>query len=154
MSGADNVTKMLSSAPLPTIVEKLGIAIAEGQKALDTNSAQMAKTMADTQVQIGEETYNLLSLGFTPSFYAFTEATVEAKLSFSITEQTEVGVSASATVGATYGVVMAAATVSASYARKYSLEASGSSSLAARLVSIPPPDRFMEVLNDLNPENN
>ncbi len=41
---------------------------------------------------------------------------------------------------------MAAATVSVSYARKYAMEASGMSSIAARLVSLPPPEQFMALL--------
>ena len=41
---------------------------------------------------------------------------------------------------------MAAATVSASYERKFSVSAEGASSVAAKLVSLPPPEKFLEVL--------
>ncbi|MCL1487202.1 MAG: hypothetical protein MH186_04320 [Marinobacter sp.] len=44
--------------------------------------------MAETNVEIGGKQYNLLALGFTPTFYAFTEATVEAKLSYTMSEGT------------------------------------------------------------------
>ena len=88
MSTTTSVTRALVTAPLPQIIEKLGLAIAEAQFALDSNSVEIAKQMSETEVEIGDETYNLLSLGFQPSFYAFTEATVEAKLSIASTATT------------------------------------------------------------------
>lgn len=140
------VTRALVSAPLPQIIERLGLAIAQAQSALDQNSVETAKAMAATEVELGDRKYNLLTLGFTPSFYTFTEATVEAKLSFTMTEGSELSVGASASMGVNTGVFMAAATVDVSYARKYSLTAEGASSIAARLVSVPPPDVFDQLL--------
>ncbi|AJQ97766.1 hypothetical protein [Gynuella sunshinyii] len=140
------VTRALVTAPLPQIIEKLGLAIAQAQFALDTNSVELAKVMAETEVDIGDETYNLLSLGFLPSFYSFSEATVEAKLSFTMTESTETSVSVGASVGVSYGVFMAAASVDVSYARKFSVSTEGASSIAARLVSLPAPDVFTQIL--------
>ncbi|WP_428241189.1 hypothetical protein [Gynuella sp.] len=140
------VTRALVTAPLPQIIEKLGLAIAQAQFALDTNSVELAKIMAETEVDIGDETHNLLSLGFLPSFYSFSEATVEAKLSFTMTESTETSVSVGASVGVSYGVFMAAASVDVSYARKFSVSTEGASSIAARLVSLPAPDIFTQIL--------
>ena len=137
MSETVSVTRSLVSAPLPQIIERLGLAIAQAQSALDTNSVEVAKQMAETPVELNGETYNLLTLGFAPSFYAFTEATVEAKLSFSMSETTETSVSAGVTARVNYGVVMVAASVDVSYARKFSVSAEGTSSIAARLVSHP-----------------
>jgi hypothetical protein len=151
MSSVAQTTKALTQAPLPDIVEKLGLAIAGAQFALDTNSANLAKTMAETEVEIGGDTYNLLSLGFTPSFYAFTEATVEAKLSYSMSEGTTFGGSVEISASGGTPFFMAAATVSASYERKFSVSAEGASSVAAKLVSLPPPERFMEVLRAATP---
>lgn len=136
------VTTALVSAPLPLIVQKLGVSIAEAQKALDENSIAIAQSMAESNVTVGNRQFNLLSLGFTPTFYAFTEATVESKLSFTMKEEKEIGVSAGA--GVQIGVF--AASVDVSYARKFSVSSEGSSSLAARLVSLPPPDTLMQVL--------
>ena len=106
MSETAAVTRQLLSAPLPQIIERLGIAVADAQAALDRNSIATAQAMATSEIEIGGETHNLISLGFTPTFYSFTEATVEAKLSFSMTESTEFGVSAGATVGVQAGFVM------------------------------------------------
>lgn len=152
MSTVVKTTKALTQAPLPDIIEKLGLAIAGAQFALDTNSANLAKTMAETEVEIGGETFNLLSLGFVPSFYTFTEATVEAKLSYSMTEGTSFGGSVEISASGGTPFFMAAATVSASYERKFSVSAEGASSVAAKLVSLPPPERFMEVLRANTPD--
>ena len=150
MSQTVSVTQQLASAPLPQIIERLGIAVADAQRALDENSVRTAAEMATAAVEIGDESYNLLALGFTPTFYAFTEATVEAKLSFSISETTEIGVSAGASVGVNVGVVMVAATVNVSYARKFSVSAEGTSSIAARLVSLPVPEQLEKILRKLS----
>lgn len=140
MSVVPRVTKELVSAPLPQIIERLGVAVAEAQAALDKNSIAVAEAMASTEVTLGGEKSNLIALGFTPAFYSFTEATVEAKLSFSMQETTEFGVTAGATVGVAAGIVMVAASVSVSYSRKFQVSAEGMSSIAARLVSLPPPE--------------
>ncbi len=149
MSEVPAVSRQLLSAPLPDIIQRLGIAVAEAQRALDTNSVATAVEMATAEVTIGDETHNLISLGFTPTFYSFTEATVEAKLSFSMSETTELGVSAGATVGVQAGFVMVAASVNVSYARKFSVSAEGMSSIAARLVSLPPPEGLENLLRKL-----
>lgn len=146
MSETVQVTRALVTAPLPQIIEKLGLAIAQAQFALDKNSVEIAKLMSETEVEIGDNSYNLLSLGFQPSFYSFTEATVEAKLSFTMTESTETSVAVGVQVGVQYGVFMAAASVDVSYARKFSVSTEGASSIAARLVSLPPPDVFSQIL--------
>ncbi len=146
MSETVPVTRALVTAPLPQIIEKLGLAIAQAQFALDTNSVEVAKVMSETEVEIGGENFNLLSLGFQPSFYSFTEATVEAKLSFTMTETTETSVAVGVQVGVNYGVFMAAASVDVAYSRKFSVSTEGASSIAARLVSLPPPDVFNQIL--------
>jgi hypothetical protein len=146
MAETPSVTRALVTAPLPQIIEKLGLAIAQAQYALDTNSVAVAKTMSETEVEVGDTSYNLISLGFQPSFYSFTEATVEAKLSFTMTETTETSVAVGVQVGVQYGVFMAAATLDVAYSRKFSVSTEGASSIAARLVSLPPPDVFTQLL--------
>lgn len=149
-SAGANVVNTLMNAPLPLLIEKLGLAIATAQSALDENSIKLAQAMAATEVDINGNSYNLISLGFAPTFYAFTEATVEAKMEFSVAESTDFSIGGS--VGVQAGIV--AVSVSASYARKFEMSAEGSSSIAARLVSLPAPDRFNELLaeaaNDLS----
>ena len=151
MSETVTVTTQLLQAPLPTIVEQLGVSVARAQFALDRNSVELAKELAATEIEVGGEQYSLLTLGFVPSFYAFTEATVEARLSFSMTETTEFSIEAGAQVSVNVGVVVAAASVSVGYARKFSVSSEGQSSLAARLVSLPPPDGLLELMRSHHP---
>lgn len=153
MSETAAVSRQLLSAPLPQIIERLGIAIAEAQAALDRNSIETAKAMAEAEVELAGETHNLISLGFTPTFYSFTEATVEAKLSFSMSETTEFGVKVGAEVEVNTGFVMVAASVDVSYSRKFSVSAEGMSSIAARLVSLPPPQNLEKLLRKISEPN-
>ena len=150
MSEVPQVTSQLMSAPLPQIIERLGMAIAQAQNALDQNSIAVAQDMATTEITLGGETTNLIALGFTPTFYSFTEATVEAKLSFSMQETTELGVSVGASISGGAAFVMVAASVNVSYARKFSVGAEGMSSIAARLVSLPPPELLEAKLKALS----
>lgn len=143
-SGA-NVANQLVNSPLPLLIEKLGVSVATAQAALDRNSIALASEMATITVNIGDEEYNLISLGFAPTFYAFTEATVEAKLEFSLAESEDFSIGGS--VGGNIGVV--SVSISASYARKFEMSAEGSSSIAARLVSLPPPERLNQILSNL-----
>lgn len=142
-----NIINTLTNAPLPQLIEKLGLAIAQAQNALDQNSIDMANQMGTSTIEMGDgKKYSLLALGFAPTFYAFTEATIEAKLEFSLSESTATSVSGEAKVDV--GVV--AVSVSASYARKFELSAQGSSSIAARLVSIPAPENYQNLLKSIS----
>lgn len=146
MPDETTVTRTLLEAPLPELIQRLGLAVAQAQTALDQNSIAVATSLAETRVTIGEEEFSLLELGFTPTFYAFTEATVEAKVTFSVQMSEEFTVGGELSVSY---LSIVTATINASYTRKYSFTAEGASSIAGRLVSLPPPSEFMERLNTL-----
>jgi len=146
MSAIETITNTLSNTPLYLMIEKMGIAVANAQKQLDLNSIKLLKDMTDVEVNIGKDSYNLISLGFTPTFYAFTEAKFDAKIDFSLSETESFSLGAS--VGVT--VQMVTASVNASYARKFEQSAEGSSSISVKLVSLPPPENFMNVLKKNN----
>ncbi|MDR0788193.1 MAG: hypothetical protein LBG44_10065 [Gemmatimonadota bacterium] len=143
---ANKAIAELMNAPLPELVERLGTSIADAQFALDKNSVAIAQTLADAEQGLdlgdGYGPRSLLELGFTPTFYQITEATVEARVAFTLNE------SESFSIGASVGVnvLFFAASVNASYSAKYSFEASGSSQIRAKFVSIPPPAIFSELL--------
>jgi len=143
MSAIETITNTLSNTPLYLMIEQMGTAVANAQTQLDLNSIKLLKNMSKEQVAIGNESYNLLELGFTPAFYAFTEATFEAKVEFSLAE-TE-----SFSVGLEVGVKiqMVSVAVNASYARKFEQSAGGSSAMSVKLVSLPPPENFLNLLN-------
>lgn len=150
MSGA---MQMLEQAPLPSIVEALGTAIARAQLAMDRYTAQsvvmMASTKAPDGVMIAGERRSLLELGFTPSFYHFQQATITARVAFSVVESREFSVGASASAG--YPGIFSAS-VNASYTNKYSFHAEGSSEIRTTIVSLPPPPRLGELLAALKTE--
>jgi hypothetical protein len=147
MAAIDTIVSSVTNAPLSLMIEKMGISIATAQAALDHNSIAMLMELADTNVTIGTNETNLLALGFVPSFYAFTEASFEAKMEFSMAESTEFSIGGS--VDADFGVL--AVSVNASYARKFEQSASGSSSISARMVSLPPPENLLALLKSLQP---
>ena len=94
-------------------------------------------------VDIGDgEKVSLISLGFAPVFYHFNEATIDIRVSLSTSTSTETKFGTSATVGGAYYFVMFAATVSAEFSNKYSFSSEASSSITARISSIPPPNAF------------
>jgi len=140
------VIEELQQAPLPEMIERLGVAVAEAQLALDRNSAEAARVLADDENGIdlgdGAGTRSLLELGFAPTFYQITEATIEARVAFTSRQSEEF------TIGGSIGVNVGffAASINASYTNKYSFEATGSSTVRARFVSVPPPSVFSELL--------
>ncbi|MCH2196139.1 hypothetical protein [Kordia sp.] len=166
MSTTPKVIQQITNAPLPMMLEKLGMSIANAQSALDANSIRLANELAAVKVNIGDEEYSLLSLGFAPTFYAFTEASVEMKMEFSMAESESYG----GALGFSYGnssnsnsnsnsnsssnnsnsestsTQMFGVSVSAHYSRKFSSSAEGSSSIAAKIVSLPAPDIYLELL--------
>jgi hypothetical protein len=143
---ADDPVGILQEAPLPALIERLGLAIANAQYALDRNAIAIARLLASTdsgfQVPGEDRTRSLLELGFSPTFYHLTEATIEAKVAFSIGKSSAFSISAKAGVN----VGFFAASVNASYSQKYSYDASASSAISARFVSVPPPAAFQELL--------
>ena len=149
------INRALQNAPLPQMVENLGVAIANAQHAMDRNGILIATMMGDREehgVQVGGEdapTLSLLDLGFTPSFYQITEATIEAKVAFSMSQSREVSVGVSATAGGGVGFFFAAVTVDASYSSKYSFESSGSSSIRARFAAVPAPAVLSDYLQSI-----
>ena len=103
-----SVGQELLDVPFPEMVEKLALAIAESQFALDTNSIKVAQMLADIKlpkdsvivaiketvdadgnVTATELVYNkadmpLISYGLTPTFYQFTDTIIEVKIAISI----------------------------------------------------------------------
>lgn len=148
MSVIGTITSTLTNSPLSSMIENMGLSIATAQAALDGNSIEMLKNLASSTVEIGGNQVSLLNLGFVPSFYAFTEASFDAKMDFSMSESTAFDVSGVVSVE----TQVFSTTVSAGYARKFDQSASASSSIAARMVSLPPPENLVTLLRNLSNE--
>ena len=79
----------LLDVPMGEIIERMGRAIAEAQVRLDQMSIRIAGMLGDTRLDMrqadgGIVSRSLLELGFTPSFYHFTETDIEIKVTLSI----------------------------------------------------------------------
>lgn len=152
MSNGSQFMADVASVPLPQMLEKMGLAIASAQQAMDENAISLAQKMGDkdnygVEFSGDDKKRSLLELGFTPSFYHISEATVDLRISLSMSMSREASVSASVSVSVPVSFVMVAASVSASYSSKYSYDASASSAITARFVAIPPPTVFNQYLN-------
>ena len=145
MSAIATIANTLTNTPLSSMIENMGISIANAQAALDGNSIEMLKKLAYETVEIGGNEISLLNLGFVPSFYTFTEASFEAKMEFALSESTSFEIGG----GVTVNTAMFSVAVNANYARKFDQSASASSSIAARMVSLPPPENLISFLRKL-----
>lgn len=150
MAAIETITSTLTNSPLSSMIENMGLSVATAQAALDSNSIDMLKSLASSTVEIGGNQVSLLNLGFVPSFYAFTEASFDAKMDFSMSESTAFDVNGVVSVE----TKVVSTTVSAGYARKFDQSASASSSIAARMVSLPPPENLVTLLKNLSTEGN
>ena len=140
--------KLLEQAPLGQLVESIGTAIAEAQYNMDRfvlKTLELLDDREDNGVQLPDESgkRSMLELGFTPSFYHFSEATITAKVAFSAMNSEEFGVGGE--IGGGYPGIFFVS-VNASYSNKYSFTADGSSELRTTIVSLPPPGPLSEIL--------
>ena len=147
------------------LVRMLAEGIADAQTSLDRASADLVRELAETRVEIvprvtetidadGNVTYaesepvevSLLSLGVTPTFYQFSQATVEVAMDVKIVERTE-----EAGEGRQrYGLFAGTAAVRAE--RKLNRDVSAHSKLTATLVPVPSPVRLEPTRNVVREE--
>ncbi len=103
-----SVGQDLLDVPFPEMVQKLALAIAEGQLALDMNSIEVAQTLAstmlpeksvivaiketvdtdgnvtETEILYNNKEMSLLGYGLNPTFYQFTDTTIEVKMTITM----------------------------------------------------------------------
>jgi hypothetical protein len=154
-----SIGQELLDVPFAEMVTSLGLAISRAQFELDKTSLQIAKIMAGQEfdtlneagdtvtqrilVEFGGEQLSMLELGFTPSFYHFTDTIIEVKVSIKIATETTSSFSTfhgSFESGfALFYATATVSTVSASFANKYNYSAEGSSLLRTKIAPVPPP---------------
>lgn len=153
------------NVPFPEMIKNLGLGVAEAQYAMDRVSIRITQLMAGfsedkdgklvkddsalIKLQENGESFSLLALGFTPTFYQFTETYIEMKMAISMKKSTEIGVAVKASYKGIVGFGVLSASVNASYSQKYQYEASGSSSMRTKLVTVPVPAIFEQRLREL-----
>ncbi|AXO79312.1 hypothetical protein DZC78_02600 [Olleya aquimaris] len=164
-----NIGKELLNVPFPQMIKNLGVGIAEAQYALDRVSIRIAQMMSghklnadgemekdDTALIVlkeGESGVSLLALGFTPTFYQFVESYISIKMDMRFQEDRDLSLSAEVKARYSTGFTNVSAAVNASYSQKYQFEASGSSELRTKLVTVPVPVIFESRLQALLKED-
>ncbi len=140
------------------LVRMLAEGIADAQTSLDRASAELVEELAETTVSIvprltetigadGKVTYadaerqdiSLLSLGVTPTFYQFSQATVEVVMDIKVVESLQVKEDGKRSYG------LFAGTADVRSERKLNRDVSVHSKLTATLVPVPMPLRLEPV---------
>lgn len=149
-----NPGSQLAALPIDKMIATLGIGVAKAQAAMDDNAIATAIKLGETFLNLpdpadpdGTISRSLLSLGFLPTFYQFTEATLDLKveMKYSVEENVQVKVDASASGQA--GPVAIAASVGVDYGKKFGIEASMMTQVRLALTAVPPPKPLMDFLS-------
>lgn len=152
---AEAKTTEVESTSFADLVRMMAEGVADAQKSLDQSSAEMLTELAETQVDVvrnvteivdekGKVTYtnsppqsvSLLELGMLPTFYQFSEATVEVSMDLEIVEDID---EKSETKGRK---TLFANTRNVRMERKLQREVQATSKLTAKLVPVPMPLRL------------
>jgi hypothetical protein len=160
-----SVGQELLDVPLPDMVAKLALGVAEAQRSLDTNSVATAKELADTTIDVvplvtqtiaadGSVTFanadtiemSLMQVGLNPTFYQFSEASIEVTMDIKTTTSTETNIKVGVEAKVGFACWSASARVDVSYNRKFGKEVHGTSRLFTKLVPVPPPPRIFPEL--------
>lgn len=155
------VGQELLAVPLPEMVMKLGLGVAEAQRALDENSVETASILAETTVPLvlavtqtiaadGSISFvnadpvdvSLLQIGLMPTFYQFSEATIEVTMDIKTTSSRETNIKVSAKAKVGFGCFSASVSVDVSHNRKFGKTVHGTSRLVTKMVPVPPPSRI------------
>jgi hypothetical protein len=185
MTWDNDVAKMtpgqaLMDVPIPKLIENTAKAIAAAQYELDASAVRAATLLSETKVAFKNDDgsvvdRSLLELGFTPSFYHFTETDMEFNVTISV--KVESGVDFGLTVGigddvgngsggnannnnGTGGTSSAdnskkapknipaayGGTISLDVHHKYGFDMSATSKIRTTMKSIPPPQTFIQAL--------
>jgi hypothetical protein len=156
-----SVGQELLDVPLPDMVTKLALGIAAAQRALDDNSINTAKALATETIDVipqivetiaadGSVTFvsatpvtmSLIQVGLFPTFYQFSEASIEVEMDIKTTTSSETNVKVSAEAKVGFACWSASVRAEVSHNRKFAKEVHGTSKLITKMVPVPPPPRI------------
>lgn len=159
-----SVGQELLEVPLPDLVANLALGIAKAQKALDENSVQTAEALASQKIKVipaitekitdekvefvpsPEVEMSLLQVGLNPTFYQFSESTIEVGMDIKTTTTTETSVKVTAEAKVGFSVWSASIKADVSFNRKFGQEVHGTSKMVVKLVPVPPPQNLLPKL--------
>ena len=133
---------------VPDVVETLMPNPRPVKGVMDSQGNQLMVTGVLVQTDVGTSfPLTLLQAGVNPTFYAFTNSTIEVKMSISSTQESSNTFSAGVSVTASADFLFASGSVSShvnfSASNKYSYSVTGSSSMSTTLAPVPPPKNMM-----------
>lgn len=108
---ADHQTQAFSQAlgevPIHSMLQSLGMGIADAQNALDAKSIELTRSYANTKIPLLDSTgttveHSLLDLGLVPTFYHFSEAVLEVAMSMSMRSEESLKVGVGIEVGGSF----------------------------------------------------
>lgn len=167
-------TRDESDLPFGDLVYLMAEGVAEAQTKLDLSTAELLAVLAETDVDVVDqvtrrieadgslttdtaapESRSLLELGFTPTRYQFSEATLEMGFDLSLTEEEE---TESEHEGREFGggrIGLRAGTYEVNEYRKYRRDVSANANLTATLEPVPLPTQLSptETLEEPEEEN-
>jgi hypothetical protein len=129
--------------PQPRQVKGVG-----GAPVMDSQGNPITVTGVMVSTDVGDSfPLTLLQAGVNPTFYAFTNSTIEVKMSITSTQESSntfsVGVSVTASADFLFASGSVTSHVNFSSANKYSYSVTGSSSMSTTLAPVPPPKNMM-----------
>jgi hypothetical protein len=146
-----SVGQELLDVPLPDMVTKLALGIADAQRALDENSVETAELLADTPIAAnGTVTFeaadpvemSLIQVGLNPTFYQFAEASIEVTMDIKTTTSSETNIKVGFKAKVGFAMWSASVRLDVSHNRKFQKEVRGTSRLFTKMVPVPPPPRI------------
>ena len=157
-----SVGQELLDVPLPKMVADLSMGIARAQEALDQNSVKSAVMLAEEKISYvpkivgtvkeddGSANINVVKVDdvpliafLQPTFYQFSEASIEVKMDIKPNLETSTSVGVSASVKGGWGPVSASISVDVKHNRKFGKEVNGTSRLFVKMVPVPPPQGLL-----------
>ncbi|MFY9936131.1 MAG: hypothetical protein WAK33_04645 [Silvibacterium sp.] len=138
---------------VPDVVETLlpnprQVKGANGAPLMDDEGNPVMITGVLVQTDVGTAfPLTLLQAGVNPTFYAFTNSTIEVKMSITSTQESSntlsVGVSVTASADFFFASGSVSSHVNFTTSNKYSYSVTGSSSMSTTLAPVPPPKNMM-----------
>lgn len=166
-----SVGQELLDVPLPKMVERMGVGIAEAQRAMDEVSVETAVELADPENSIsiipeitrvigsdGSVSYEpgdrvdipLLAMGLHPTFYEFSEATIEVEMDIKtkIERETEFGMETEHSVN--FGVYSGSVQADFKHNRKFGKTVNGTSRMKTVINPVSPPELLIPEVNTVD----
>jgi hypothetical protein len=141
-----NIGRQLAEVPVSSMIESLALGIAKAQQALDKSSVETLKAFGKEKITVGKKEKSLLECGLLPSFYFFSEATLELRISMSMRSEDSTRTGGEASVSGQQGATSYGASVNFESSRKFEFSAEGSTSVTVRLLTVPPPAQLLMMI--------